>query len=302
MTETSLEEFLEWGYTRAVTPVVRRLFADSETPMGLYRKLSRGPGSFLLESADQGGKWSRYSFLGVSIHGVLAQDGSRSVWRDHGMSGADAFGSVVPENPLEALEVLHRWWLSDPLPDLPPFAGGLVGHIGWEAVRLVEHLPSPPPASHEVPAMHLALVQDFVAFDHHSSEVVLVALTHTLDAVGESDYRDALARLDLMHEALTQPTSSTLHQKTEPVEEAPQPSLDEAQFFDMVARANSTLTMETSFKWCCRNNSNFTWTLVPWRCTGYCARSTPAPTCTSSSAKTLGVTPTTWWVPLLRRS
>ena len=237
MTETSLEEFLEWGSTRAVTPVVRRLFADSETPMGLYRKLSRGPGSFLLESADQGGKWSRYSFLGVSIHGVLAQDGSRSVWRDHGMSGADAFGSVVPENPLEALEVLHRRWLSDPLPDLPPFAGGLVGHIGWEAVRLVEHLPSPPPASHEVPAMHLALVRDFVAFDHHSSEVVLVALTHTLEEVGESDYRDALARLDLMHEALTQPTSSTLHQKTEPVEEAPRPSLDEAQFFDMVARA-----------------------------------------------------------------
>lgn len=237
MTETSLEEFLDWGSTRAVTPVVRRLFTDSETPMGLYRKLSRGPGSFLLESADQAGKWSRYSFLGVSIHGVLAQDGHQSIWRDHGMSESDAFGGAVPEGPLEALELIHRRWLSEPLPDLPPFAGGLVGHIGWEAVRLVEHLPSPPPASHEVPAMHLALVRDFVAFDHHSSEVVLVALTHSLDAVGEDQYQEARARLDRMQAALTQPTSSTLHHKTEPAEEAPQPSLDEAQFFDMVARA-----------------------------------------------------------------
>ena len=64
MTDTSREEFLEAGRTRRVVPVVRRLFADSETPMGLYRKLSTGPGSFLLESADQAGKWSRYSFLG----------------------------------------------------------------------------------------------------------------------------------------------------------------------------------------------------------------------------------------------
>lgn len=237
MTETSLQEFLQWGSTRAVTPVVRRLFADSETPMGLYRKLSRGPGSFLLESADQGGKWSRYSFLGVAVHGVLTQEDSHSVWRDYGMSSSEAFGGVVPEKPLEALEVLHQRWLSEPLPDLPPFAGGLVGHIGWEAVRQVEHLPSPPVATHDVPAMHLALVRDFVAFDHHSSEVVLVALTHSLGGVGEGQYRDALARLDAMHEALTQPTSSTLHQKTEPVEEAPTPSLDEGQFLEMVARA-----------------------------------------------------------------
>jgi hypothetical protein len=53
---TSQEEFLALGRISAVTPVVRTLFADSETPMGLYRKLSGGPGSFLLESADQAGK------------------------------------------------------------------------------------------------------------------------------------------------------------------------------------------------------------------------------------------------------
>jgi anthranilate synthase component 1 len=87
--DTTLEEFLEQASTRAVTPVVRRLFVDSETPMGLLRKLSRGPGSFLLESADQGGKWSRYSFLGVGVHGTLVATGGAAQWRDLGMSAEE---------------------------------------------------------------------------------------------------------------------------------------------------------------------------------------------------------------------
>ncbi len=98
MVETSLEQFLGWGATRPVTPVIRRLFADSETPMGLYRKLSRGPGSFLLESADQAGKWSRYSFLGVATHGVLTQEADKAVWRSHGMSSG---GRLWRRNPAE---------------------------------------------------------------------------------------------------------------------------------------------------------------------------------------------------------
>jgi anthranilate synthase component 1 len=57
-----------------VIPVIRELFADGETPVGIYRKLAAGkPGTFLLESAEQGGIWSRFSFVGVSSFGVLTQ-------------------------------------------------------------------------------------------------------------------------------------------------------------------------------------------------------------------------------------
>ena len=50
---------------RRVIPVHRRLLADAETAIGLYRKLAGNrPGTFLLESAEQG-VWSRYSFIGV---------------------------------------------------------------------------------------------------------------------------------------------------------------------------------------------------------------------------------------------
>ena len=61
-----LPDFRERARDRRVIPVVRRLLADGETPIGLYRKLAGdGPGTFLLESAEHGGVWSRYSFVGV---------------------------------------------------------------------------------------------------------------------------------------------------------------------------------------------------------------------------------------------
>ena len=55
-----LETFQILAKDRRVIPVVRRLMADAETPVGVYRKLAKdAPGTFLLESAEHGGVWSR---------------------------------------------------------------------------------------------------------------------------------------------------------------------------------------------------------------------------------------------------
>ena len=69
-----------------VVPVIRELFADGETPVGIYRKLAQGkPGTFLLESAEQGGIWSRFSFVGVASFGVLTQHEDAVAWLDYGI-------------------------------------------------------------------------------------------------------------------------------------------------------------------------------------------------------------------------
>jgi len=239
MSETTLEEFLELAATRAVTPVVRRLFSDSETPVGLYRKLARGAGSFLLESADQAGKWSRFSFLGVSVHGTLTEDSQGTRWIDRGMSQAEAFGGAAPTSALQALDVLHDRWLSDPVPGLPPFAGGLVGHLGWDVVRQLEHLPNRPPATHHVPGVYMSLIKDCVAFDHHASEVVLMALVHSQEPATPAHYAEAIARIDALHRELATPSVSTLNRRIEPPEEAPRASLDERSFVDIVETAKA---------------------------------------------------------------
>src|SRR5215470_8637201 len=68
-----------------VIPVTRRLLADGETPVGVYRKLAGGPGTFLLESAEQGSAsggtaWSRYSFIGVRSAATLVERDGTAAW------------------------------------------------------------------------------------------------------------------------------------------------------------------------------------------------------------------------------
>jgi anthranilate synthase component 1 len=164
-----------------VVPVLREVFADGETPIGVYRKLALGtPGGFLLESAEQGGIWSRWSFIGVRAFGVLTEQDGAALWLDHGLPAERALGTrfegaAVPTEPLAALEALYARWRTPHQDDHPPLTGGLVGFIGWEAVRQLEHLPDAPPADFAVPAQALSLVSELVALDHRRGTAVLIA-------------------------------------------------------------------------------------------------------------------------------
>ena len=83
---TTLADVVARRHDARVVPVIRELFADAATPVGLYRALANDrPGTFLLESAEQGGIWSRYSFIGVascSVTEVLIIKFSSRIWLD----------------------------------------------------------------------------------------------------------------------------------------------------------------------------------------------------------------------------
>ena len=75
-----LDEFQVLARDRRVIPVVRRLMADAETPVGVYRKLAKDqPGTFLLESAEHGGVWSRYSIVGAACRATLTEHDGEAV-------------------------------------------------------------------------------------------------------------------------------------------------------------------------------------------------------------------------------
>src|SRR5438270_13337700 len=77
----SRAEFRELAQDRRVIPVVRRLLADGETPLGVYRKLAGDrPGTFLLESAENGQSWSRWSLIGVRSPAALTVRDGQAVW------------------------------------------------------------------------------------------------------------------------------------------------------------------------------------------------------------------------------
>ncbi|MFD1147471.1 anthranilate synthase component I [Saccharothrix hoggarensis] len=203
------EEFRELAAQRRVIPVVRRLLADAETPVGLYRKLAADrPGTFLFESAENGRSWSRWSFVGARSASALTATGGEAYWQ-----GPHPVGLPEGGDPLVALRETIEVLRTDPLPGLPPLTGGMVGYIGYDAVRRLERLPSLAEDDLQVPELVMLLATDLAALDHHEGTVTLIANAINWDDSPErvdAAYDDAVARLDAMTQDLQSPAPPTV--------------------------------------------------------------------------------------------
>ncbi|MDQ3465827.1 MAG: anthranilate synthase component I [Actinomycetota bacterium] len=201
-------EFEALGDEHRVVPITRRLLADGETPIGVYRKLAGGPGTFLLESAEQGRSWSRYSFVGVRCPAMLTEVDGRTSW-----VGRPPVEDVSAD-PLLALRQTTEALRSPRRADLPPLTGGLVGYIAYDAVRRLERLPSTAHDDLGMPDLAMMLATDLAVLDHSDGSILLVA--NVLPGAGRRSaaYAEAVGRLDVMTAGLaapTPPTVSTLH-------------------------------------------------------------------------------------------
>ena len=119
-----LDTFRVLAKDRRVIPVVRRFLADGETPIGVYRKLSGdAPGTFLLESAEQGA-WSRWSIVGAASGATLTSRDGTAHW-----IGNPPVGVPTAGDPLLALRDTVATLATPRLPGMPPLTGGMVGAI-----------------------------------------------------------------------------------------------------------------------------------------------------------------------------
>ena len=240
---TTREQFDALVDGHRVIPVIRELFADGETPVGIYRKLAgETPGSFLLESAEQGGIWSRYSFVGISSFGVLTQDGDTARWVDYGVSAERALGDITGLAPLEALAQLHSRWQTPRLPEHPPLTGGLVGFIGWEAIRQIERLPHQPPADYDVPGQAFTFVADLVVIDHRHGTVQLIAnVLADGDDTADALWASAQNRLDSLQRRLARPAEAWLAEVDLSTPPSPVHRTDRDDFLAAVATAKERI-------------------------------------------------------------
>jgi anthranilate synthase component 1 len=168
-----LETFRDLARTRKVIPVTRRLLADAETPVGLYRKLAgERPGTFLLESAEHGRVWGRYSFVGVRSPCMLTERDGVAAW-----IGNPPVGVPTDGDPLEALRgTVEALRTEAPTGrGLPPLTGGLVGFIGYDAVRRLERLPDKAVDDLHLPEIAMLLATDLAVLDHEDGSVTLIA-------------------------------------------------------------------------------------------------------------------------------
>ncbi|MEE1617555.1 anthranilate synthase component I [Brachybacterium sp. J153] len=203
------ETFRALASRQRVVPVSVRLLVDEDTPVSLYRRLTDagdGRGTFLLESAGEGGD-SRYSIIGTRARAVLTEREGRAHWIGDVPAGVPVDGS-----PVEALRAVTEAFRAARQSHLPPFSGGMVGFVAYDAVRHWEKLPDAPPDEIDIPDLSMLLAQDVAVHDAHDATVVLVANALNLNATDEgvdAAYDDALARLETMREALRRPLTTS---------------------------------------------------------------------------------------------
>ena len=209
MKTTSREEFRALAAEHRVVPVTRKVLADSETPLSAYRKLAANrPGTFLLESAENGRSWSRWSFIGAGAPSALTVSGGEAAWLGETPQGAPSGGE-----PLKAVRDTLALLETAEVPGLPPLSSGLVGYFAYDMVRRLERLPELTTDDLELPDMVLLLATDIAAVDHHEGTITLIA--NAVNWNGTDDrvdwaYDDAVARLDVMTKALGEPLPSTI--------------------------------------------------------------------------------------------
>jgi anthranilate synthase component 1 len=201
-------QFRELAADRRVIPVTRRLLADAFTPVGLYATLAADrEGTFLLESAEHGRSWSRWSFVGVHSAAALTERNGEATWL-----GTPPVGLPSGGDPLAALGQTLRVLHTEPLAGLPPLTGGLVGYLSYDVVRRLERITragaEPNPDELRTPELIMLVATDLAALDHHEGTVTLIANAVNWDDTDErvdSAYDDAVARLDRMAAALAAP-------------------------------------------------------------------------------------------------
>jgi anthranilate synthase component 1 len=214
-----------------IVPVARELAVGSPSPIDLFRRMrASGFECFLLESVEGGEAIARYSFLGMAPsarltlrdrHVEIERDGSRRVSR-------------LPLLPaLEALTLRERFL---PDPDLPPFVGGAVGFLAYDAVRAFEDVPDRHPREGGIPDALFLRFESIVAFDHARGR--LLATT----AAEQEERGSAKARLERLEELLSGEASRSAADRrnsTSPVAFAP--SMRKRDFLGAVDSAKEAI-------------------------------------------------------------
>ncbi len=185
-----------------MVPVWRQVLADLTTPVAAFARLAGNDPddrAFLLESVEHAERWGRWSFVGRRPSATLIAKGPH----------VTVEGRVPPGVPLDrgilgAVEGLLSVYRSPVIDELPPLHGGVVGYLGYDTVREVEHLPDVPPDEAGYPDAIVSVVGQLAAYDYWRQRVTLIeAVPIPLEAAASRQacdrlYDEAQARLDAL--------------------------------------------------------------------------------------------------------
>jgi anthranilate synthase component I len=203
MYNLSEDEFKRLAVTHNLIPVYREVVADMETPVSAFLKLKTDGYAFLLESAEGGERFGRYSFLGAEPSRVIkAKNGLVTVENGNGC----VIESRRTEDPLKTVKDIMSAYSPAIIEGLPLFFGGAVGYISYDAVRYFEDIPDDTQDDLALPDMVFMLTDTLFVFDHLKHRIATVANAH-VNGDAETAYALAISKIEEMLGRLAEPVA-----------------------------------------------------------------------------------------------
>jgi len=203
----SLDEFLQLAKQGNVIPVFAEFVGDSETPVSAFNKFGRYAYSFLFESTEKNDVSGRFSFIGFEPR-LTVQSYGREI---HVLRNGVEERFTTMTDPLDELRKLMARHQFVSRSELPRFAGGAVGFVGYEAIRFFE--PKVSAARDDdlhLPEMLFMLTGNILIFDHRLRSLKIV-VNAFLDYISpEKAYARAVASVDRIMQQLAEPVDLPL--------------------------------------------------------------------------------------------
>lgn len=195
----SKNEFCQSAPNYTVMPVCVELSTDMETPVSLYYKLVGDEPGFILESAQTGKTFGRYSFIGTKPLATFTAY--------HQQSDIVVDGCTMKEQgkPHLVLKQFLKRFSMPHMSELPSFTGGAVGYAAYESVASWErvcglNIPD------DLPLIELLVCKYIIVMDHLTHSTQLINLVHILPGVeAVTAYDQALVELEELVAKLSQP-------------------------------------------------------------------------------------------------
>jgi anthranilate synthase component 1 len=231
----SRSEFKKLAETGNLIPIYTEFVADYETPIAVFEKIDNGIRSFLLESAESNDHVGRYSFLGSDPRIYFEARGRQIVIEENGQRSE----FECEADPLAELQRLMARFRAVDLPGLPPFRGGAVGYIGYDAVRFFEPtVGEPPPDQLGLPEMVFIVTDTFLVFDHRFRRLKVFANAFVEGTKIDEAYDVAAQKIRRIVVKLEEPAKPRLMNAAPvAVSLSPRSNTTPAEFHEMVRRA-----------------------------------------------------------------
>ena len=203
----SLDEFLELAKQGNVIPVFAEFVGDCETPVSAFKKFCHDAYSFLFESTEKNDVSGRFSFVGFEPRMIVQSYGREIRFVQDGIEER----LTATTDPLDELRKVMARHQFVSRPELPRFAGGAVGFLGYEAIRFFE--PKVPPAREDdlqLPEMLFMLTGNVLIFDHRLRSLKIVVNAFLDGGSAENAYARAIESVKSIMQQLADPVDLPL--------------------------------------------------------------------------------------------